>query len=131
MCLQPLMEILKIMDKQSFEYDVDIQPKNHIYYYITATLFSLKGNNRIDLTKTIHYLVNIMLIVYRNSEMFENLPPAFFDKILQLVQATHNNKGRNIFYRNIRTDGNDHSKESDDIYSELTKNEVTTLFYLI
>ncbi len=115
------------MDKNTFQYDVDITPQNHIYYYITATLYTLKGNNRIDFSKTIHYMLNIMLIVYRNSESFENLPPAYYEKILLLVECIHRNKGRNIFHREIRRNANDMSRDSDDVFSELTATEVNNI----
>ena len=129
MCYQPLMEILKIMDKTTFSYDVDILPQNHIYYYITATLYSLKANNRIDLSKTIHYFVNIMLIVYRNAESFDNLPPAYYSNILTLVDCIHRNKGRNVFYKEIRRNANDDTRESDDVMTQLTQKEVLPISY--
>jgi len=127
MCYQPLIEILKIMDKNTFEYDVDILPQNHIYYYITASLFSLKGNNRIDFTKTLHYMINIMLIVYRNSESFENLPPSYYEKIMKLVDCIHHNKHRNVFFKEINRDRNDQTFDSNDVLSELTNREVLIL----
>ncbi len=124
------MEILKIMDKETFNYDVDVGPQNHIYYYITASLYTLKGVNKIDLARTIHYLINIMIIVYRNSESFENLPPVFYGGILFLVDAIHKNKDRTIFYKILRKNKNDTRVDSEDIFNDLSKEEVslTTFF---
>lgn len=88
------MEILKIMDKQSFSYDLDIGPENHIYYYVSACILELRGQKEIDIEKTIHYFINIMIIVYRNSESFEMLPKIFYLKIFELIQIIHKNKSR-------------------------------------
>ena len=112
------------MDKSTFEYDVDILPVNHIYYYIIAALFSLKGTNRVDFSKTLHYMINIMLIVYRNSEDFENLPPSYYDKIFKLVDCINRNRHRNVFYKEIKVNANDQTVDSEDIYTQLTPKEV-------
>jgi len=86
-CLNPLNEILKIMDKRSFHYDIDVSPINHVYYYIIATIYILKDQEKINLNKAILYLSNIIVIIYRNSENFELIPPVFYDKIFYLIEA--------------------------------------------
>jgi len=111
------MEILKIMDKTTFQYDLDVGPQSHIYYYITACLYTIKGVNNIDLSRTIHYLINIMIIVYKNSESFENLPPLFYEKIFKLIEAIHQNKNKQYFL-----------KEDD---SNLSKMEVSLIIFMI
>jgi hypothetical protein len=96
-CTQPLNEILKLMDKDSFRYDLDITPVNHAYYYITATLYALKNTNVVDLSKALHYMTNVIAIVYRYSYYFENIPPIFYENIFNLVEAFMMNKHNPIF----------------------------------
>jgi len=101
LCHQPLLEILKIMDKPKFQYDIDIGPQHHIYYYISATLYTLQGFNEVDFEKAIHYLFNVMLIVYKNLETMENLPFIFYDQILNLIKAIKIN-GKTTFFKQIQ-----------------------------
>jgi hypothetical protein len=103
------MEILKIMDKPKFVYDLDVGPQNHIYYFITASLYSIKGVNKIDIAKT-------------------NLPPVFYEKILFLIEAIHKNRNRTIFYKKLRKNKNDNTVESDETLHDLSKHDV--IFYM-
>jgi len=109
------------MDKPNFVYDVDVGPQNHIYYFITASLYTLKGLNRVDFSKCIHYLINIMIIVYKNSEGFENLHPTFYLQIFRLIQAVKLNGDNPIFYRIVRQHENDNSVDCDIIYTSFSK----------
>lgn len=112
------------MDKPNFQYDLDVGPQNHIYYFITACLYTIKGMNRIDFAKCIHYFVNIMIIVYKNSEAFENLPPLFYVQIFSLIRAIHLNDDKTIFYKVVRRNISDTSVNCDIIYTDLTPNDV-------
>jgi hypothetical protein len=98
-CQQPLHEILQIMDKDTFQYDIDITPINHAYYYITAALYCLSANDIVDLSKTIHYLINVLIIVFRHPETFELIPPRYYEIIFQLIELYHTNKNHNLFYK--------------------------------
>lgn len=99
MCQQPLFEILKIMDKKDFEYDLDLGPTNHVYYYITATLYCLNSSGVIDFSKALHYLINVMIIIYKNSEMFEMIPKQFYEAIFDIIEAIHTNHNRTQYSR--------------------------------
>lgn len=99
-CEAPLNEILKIMDKTSFCYDVDLTPTNHVYYYITATLYSLTTNESINLNKTLHYLFNVMTIVYNNLETFDVIPHVFYETIFTVVDIIRINYDRPDYCRN-------------------------------
>jgi tetratricopeptide (TPR) repeat protein len=92
-CQQPLHEILKLMDKKTFTYDIDISPVNHVYYYLTACLYCLSVGNTIDLSKTIQYLLNILIIIFRNSEHFESIPQRFYEVIFQFIEIYNINDG--------------------------------------
>ena len=126
LCHQPLLEILKIMDKPNFQYDIDIGPQHHIYYYISATLYTLQGVNEVDFEKVIHYLFNVMLIVYKNLETMENLPFIFYDQILNLIKAIKIN-GKTTFFKQIKTYKLMTNIKSDEILSDIT-NERVSLF---
>jgi hypothetical protein len=102
LCQQPLFEILKIMDKKSFVYDVDLGPVNHVYYYITAIYYSIK-KNVIDFSKTLHYFMNVLNIIYKNSDFFENIPPFFYEVIFWLIKIIDINKS-NLYAKDGKND---------------------------
>ena len=105
MCKAPLLEILKIMDKEAYRYDVDVTPQNHVYYYTAATLYTLKNDTcKIDLGKALHYLINIMKIVYNNVDSFEMLPPIFFKVIMDIIDCIRRNKRKNLFYEDLNAE---------------------------
>jgi len=89
------------MDKKSFKYDVDLTPENHVYYFITASLYCLTLPNleEINFSKALHYFMNVMIIIYKNSENFEPIPPAFYDNIFQLIKAIHLNENSSVYKR--------------------------------
>jgi hypothetical protein len=100
-CHEPLNEILKIMDKPSFAYDLDITPVNHVYYYVTATLYTLISTDTyINFNKTLHYLFNIMKIVYNHMETFDMIPYSFYKIVIKIIEAIHLNKDDPCFLRN-------------------------------
>jgi hypothetical protein len=87
------------MDKTSFNYEVDLTSDNHVYYYITACLYCLKTTSSVDFSRAIHYLMNVIIIIYKNSENFEPIPPVFYENIFQIIKAFHLNKEKPIFKR--------------------------------
>lgn len=126
-CQQPLNEILKIMDKPSFMYDIDITPSHHANYYITATLHTLKTNNKVDLEKALHYLSNVVKIIYKFSSEMESIPPVFYDNFFALVSCVKLNGGRPIFFRQIKTDREDNRiSECDEYEDELMEYDLKT-----
>jgi hypothetical protein len=105
MCKPPLKEILKIMDKSNFKYDLDIGPHNHTYYYSMVALHCMKNkSNIIDISKTMHYLINIMKIIYQNNESFDFIPATFYRCILDLVECYLKNKRSQTYYINLNFD---------------------------
>lgn len=98
-CQQPLNEILKIMDKSTFHYDLDITPIHHANYYITATLYALKNTNEVDLSKALNYLSNVITIIYRYAFHFDDIPPTFYEHVFLLVEAFRFNNNEAIFER--------------------------------
>jgi hypothetical protein len=101
-CIQPLNEILKILDKSNFIYDMDITPMHHANYYITATLYTIRTTNKVDLEKALHYFSNVMKIVYENSNEMDPIPPIFYDNIFTLITCIKLNRGEIYFFRDIR-----------------------------
>jgi hypothetical protein len=91
------------MDKRSFNYEVDLTSDNHVYYYITACFYSLKLKSTVDFSRAIHFLMNVIIIIYKNSENFEPIPPVFYENVFQIIKAYHLNKEKALF---IRTDDN-------------------------
>jgi hypothetical protein len=96
LCEQPLMEILKIMDKKNFQYEADLKPKDHVYYYITAIFYSLR-KDVIDFSKNLQYAFNIINVIYKHSESFEIIPRAFFEKIFYMIEIVNLNNNEYIF----------------------------------
>jgi tetratricopeptide (TPR) repeat protein len=85
-CYNPLQEILKIMDKPTFKYNLDITPSHHVYYYVTIILYKLKLTKKeIDLGQILLYFSNIITIVFHNSDCFDIIPPVFYDKIFLIL----------------------------------------------
>ena len=124
-CKNPLFEILKIMDKDTFQYELDIGPQNHAYYYTTATLYTLKSeSNKIDLTKALHFIINIMKIVYNNVDSFELIPPIFFKVILDITDSIRRNKKKGIFYYDINAKGMENDKDFNELKNNLDAEEV-------
>lgn len=89
------------MDKRSFKYDVDLTSDNHVYYYITACLYCLKTKSFVDFSRAIHYLMNVLIIIYKNSENFESIPPIFYENIFMIIKAYAINKKRKVFKKYI------------------------------
>jgi tetratricopeptide (TPR) repeat protein len=106
MCQAPLLEILKIMDKDTYKYDLDVGPQNHVYYYTTAILYVLKNESyKVDLGKALHYLINIMKIVFNNVDSFEVIPPIFYKAVLDIVDSIRRNKGKTLFFQDLNAMG--------------------------
>jgi tetratricopeptide (TPR) repeat protein len=130
-CQQPLCEILKIMDKKTFTYDIDITPVHHVNYYITACLYALKTHKKIDFNKALHYLCNVICINYRYSDYFENMPPIFFEKLLLLLEAVKLNSGNHIFMKELepsrRTSANRNSLNNIFNISKQCREEINTI----
>jgi hypothetical protein len=118
-CFQPLNEILKIMDKKSFTYDIDITPSHHANYYITATLYTLKTSRKVDFEKALHYLSNVLKIIYKNASEMEPIPPIFYDNVFIIISCAKLNRGKNIFYRDIRKTRDDRRYNDGEVESEL------------
>ena len=118
-CYVPLNEILKIMDKKSFVYDIDITPSHHANYYITATLYTIKTTRRVDFEKALHYLANVVKILYRNSTEMEPIPPIFYDNVFILISCVKLNCGKAIFFRELRKNREDRRFMDGDFESEL------------
>lgn len=104
LCQEPLDEILKIMDKRSFKYEVDLTSDNHVYYYITACLYCLKTKSIVDFSRAIHYLMNVINIIYKNAENFEPIPPIFYENVFQIIKAYTLNNGKPILFRKNELD---------------------------
>jgi tetratricopeptide (TPR) repeat protein len=105
-CDEPLMEILKIMDKSTFEYDLDVKPENHVYYYVTAIYYTLK-KPKVDLSKALHYMFNIINIIYKNSESFDMIPKCFFERIFNIIELIHLNNNNGKLKRNRKNNNDD------------------------
>jgi tetratricopeptide (TPR) repeat protein len=125
MCQKPLNEILKIMDKRNFNYDVDIGPVHNVYYYITAALYAIKAD-KVDLSRILHYLICAIKVIYNYSDNFEMIPTAFYQQIFLLIEVIHKNTTKNndktIFYRYLKKPfggENDHSESDSDDSSEV------------
>lgn len=134
MCKPPLFEILKIMDKDNYVYDLDIGPQNHVYYYSAATLYILKNEtNKVDLGKALHYLINIMKIVYNNVDSFEMLPPIFFKVIMDIIDSIRRNRKKSLFFQDLNIVLSEKDKDYKD-YKEYKENlepeDVKDLFKL-
>lgn len=112
------------MDKSSFKYDLDIGPHNHTYYYSMLALHSLKNkSNTVDFGKTMHYLINIMKIIYGNSESFDFIPAIFYRSILDLVECYLKNKKNTIYYQNslaAAKNDEDYNPDAEDVSIDLT-----------
>lgn len=118
-CHQPLMEILKIMDKKTFEYDLDVRPEHHVYYYITAVFYCLRQPT-IDLTKSLHYMFNIMTIIYNNSESFDMIPKCFYEKIFYMIDLIHLNQNDYMYNKNRFYDSqNETAVKEETLYNKL------------
>ena len=93
-CYHPLEEILKIMDKPSFNYNLDITPCHHLYYYITMILYLLKQTKYpLDFSQILLFFSNIVGIIFKNSEYFDNIHPLLYDKIFltaEAIRVNHN-----------------------------------------
>ncbi len=93
------------MDKDNFFYDVDIGPINHCYFYITGIFYAIKFTNKIDLNKILHYLVNIMGVMFKNQDAFEVIPPTFYQQLFDVMQLVKENKNRTVFDKAEKTSG--------------------------
>ena len=87
------------MDKDNFRYDVDVGPINHAYFYITATFYALKFTQKIDFNKLLHYLINVMGIVYKNLDILDMIPPIFYKQLFEIMDIIKVNKNRTLYER--------------------------------
>ena len=85
------------MDKDSFKYDIDVGPINHAYFYITAVFYALKFTIKVDLIKILHYLINVMAIIFKNLEIFDMIPPIFYKQLFEIMDIIKFNKYNTIF----------------------------------
>jgi hypothetical protein len=129
-CKVPLNEILKIMDKSKFKYDIDVTPVNHVVYYIIALIYLLKDTESINLSKAITYFANILIIIYRYPEKFANIPPSFYDKIFYLMEAIRLNYGEVILVLSENRDSISKAGKEDLDKKEKNQN-LETIFTLI
>lgn len=91
---------------------MDVGPQNHVYYYTTAVLYTLKSEmNKIDLSKALHFIINILKIVYNNVDSFDVVPPIFIKVILDIIDSIRRNKRKGIFYVDINAKGMENDKD--------------------
>ena len=67
--------------------------------------------NKIDLSKALHFIINILKIVYNNVDSFDEVPPIFIKVILDIIDSIRRNKRKGIFYVDINAKGMENDKD--------------------
>lgn len=98
---QPIEQILIIMEKRSFKYNIDITPINHVYFYLSASLLELKSQENINIGTVLVYFSSILKIYFQFSEQFEPLNNSFFKILFKIIDLYRLNKNSSIIENNL------------------------------
>lgn len=90
------------MDKEKFQYTIDLNPINHVYYYLTFTSFTLLSDETVDFNYTLHMLFNALRIIYKNVDLFGMISFTFYKNIFKVIKVIYANKNNAIFVKHLK-----------------------------